>query len=698
MVDERLYIDGELVDIDTNTKITLNIKSNLFKDVSKIVSNSTYTVKLPKTVRNQMILGHADLVQSKEGYSYISHKARYFRNGVEVIKDGKVTVLKVTDSSIEISILWGLFSNFSKLISEGATLNQLDSDARLLFNTANTPISFEESKTSNYFYANYDVWKNDNAVDYTWRDGSKMVFPRVGDVSESESYGRYRIEKKKGDTLYYLHPVVKASWVLELIKKNKGVDFHFDGEAKEYIDTLVIPLISKKSNELTFDKTFQAALSPTKEVGAVPLLVIETNNVFDGSAGDRVEALKVNSDANFVFDIKGDWQFDLRGVKPIGYTGGGTFGGNSGEVESHNGSDEYSFRHGAWLKVVITNGAEVEEYVIGNDKEHFRVTVPHGYQGQCSYENKGYGKIEVKAGSYIRIEWLTEGNLKDARFLGGYLKATLSASDNVPSGGYFPITSNLPKIKIIDFVKFLAAITGTFPLQMSEDGIVNFVPLSTVWNNKKAAKDWTRRLIAQGAENKPKGIDFVFSEYAQNNLYKWKEDDTVKGNYNGNLKVKNSTLEKEKIAFEFPFAATDGNNVPMYGENKDGEKELVGDITKGKDKDKKNNDKGKSAPSYNACKDRVLRLKKGDDGKAMAFFDINMQDIIDTKYRNIVDSLQQVKLITETIHIRDLELIRFDETKPIYLAQYGSYFAIIEIKAEETGLAEVTMLQLYYNI
>ena len=82
----------------------------------------------------------------------------------------------------------------------------------------------------------------------------------------------------------------------------------------------------------------------------------------------------------------------------------------------------------------------------------------------------------------------------------------------------------------------------------------------------------------------------------------------------------------------------------------------------------------------------------------MAFFDINMQDIIDTKYRNIVDSLQQVKLITETIHIRDLELIRFDETKPIYLAQYGSYFAIIEIKAEETGLAEVTMLQLYYNI
>ena len=51
MNDERLYIDGELVDIDDTTKITMDIKSNLFRDVSQIVSNSTYTVKLPKTVR-----------------------------------------------------------------------------------------------------------------------------------------------------------------------------------------------------------------------------------------------------------------------------------------------------------------------------------------------------------------------------------------------------------------------------------------------------------------------------------------------------------------------------------------------------------------------------------------------------------------------------------------------------------------------
>lgn len=61
MRNDLLFIDGELVDLDDSTKITLNYKSNLFTDLSKIVSNNSYTIKLPKTVRNQRIIQHADL-------------------------------------------------------------------------------------------------------------------------------------------------------------------------------------------------------------------------------------------------------------------------------------------------------------------------------------------------------------------------------------------------------------------------------------------------------------------------------------------------------------------------------------------------------------------------------------------------------------------------------------------------------------
>ena len=84
MKDEQLYIDGELADIDENTKITLNYKSNLFRDVTKIVSNNSYTVKLPKTVRNMKIFKHVKL---DDRFPYKEHSVKYLRSGVEVIKN-----------------------------------------------------------------------------------------------------------------------------------------------------------------------------------------------------------------------------------------------------------------------------------------------------------------------------------------------------------------------------------------------------------------------------------------------------------------------------------------------------------------------------------------------------------------------------------------------------------------------------------
>ena len=50
--------------------------------------------------------------------------------------------------------------------------------------------------------------------------------------------------------------------------------------------------------------------------------------------------------------------------------------------------------------------------------------------------------------------------------------------------------------------------------------------------------------------------------------------------------------------------------------------------------------------------------------------------------------------ITERFNLSDLEIMNFDETKPVYLAQYGAYFAVIEIKTPSSGYCEVTMIEL----
>lgn len=124
MRDEMLFIDGELVDLDEDTKITLNIKSNLFTDLSKIVSNNSYTIKLPKTVRNQRIIEHADLPACNTDYSRKYHQGRYFRNGVEIISDAKVVLISVSDS-IEMAMTWGNSTAFQDLVDADYSLNDL---------------------------------------------------------------------------------------------------------------------------------------------------------------------------------------------------------------------------------------------------------------------------------------------------------------------------------------------------------------------------------------------------------------------------------------------------------------------------------------------------------------------------------------------------------------------------------------------
>lgn len=118
MRDEMLFIDGELVDLDEDTKITLNYKSNIFSDVSKIISNNTYSIKLPMTVRNCRIIDNAQIPSYWTRYPRINHVGRYFRNGVEIVPDANVVLLEIGET-IDVAMAWGNISTFSDIVNEG---------------------------------------------------------------------------------------------------------------------------------------------------------------------------------------------------------------------------------------------------------------------------------------------------------------------------------------------------------------------------------------------------------------------------------------------------------------------------------------------------------------------------------------------------------------------------------------------------
>lgn len=713
MIDERLYIDDELVDLGSETKIILNIQSNLFRDVTQIASNSTYSVRLPKTPRNKRILNHIDMVQEKGEYAYKFHRVRYFRNGLELIRDGRVTILKVTEKDIEVSIFWGLFSNFSTIVNAGLTLNKLESKDRIAFKRRNKVATYEEALKSKFFYAKYNPlkyehkeykvrWKNYQMREKRWYElWLYMMSPdwnyNEGDVDlkkvnndHNEFLKRMGLgDNAKEEEIEYLHPVAKASYVLDLIRTTKNVDFQFKDEAHEYVDNLIMPLINKKANKLTFDGILDCDLMAIDEFGSgyASVQMNKESSFFKlGNDGNK-DILTVAEDVILHFEGVCKYEFKESRFKSM-------LNGLDYDLSIYEHNPFY-------LSIIVKkDGEETKRYFIGENGYWKSDTNNETMELFCY----GRGEIGFKKDSEVTFYWSQEttGTAYDTctRFSGGKIIARLPKNENVPYGGFFPIAHNLPNIKITDFVKFLSVITGTFPKQNTNNNTVEFVPFNTIWKNKAKALDWTARIMRSGEESKPKDITFVVSGYAQNNWYKWKEDEeALKDKYNGNLTIDNKTLELSKVIFQFPFVAS-SDDVPMYKYDGkvlvDEEGYLIEDFWGSPQLDPAAPQEDKER-QYSACKDRIFKLKEDSNKNAVASFDFDMQEIIETKYKNLRTTLQKAKFITERVKIRDIELVDFDETKPIYLAQYGSYFAVVNIKSEGAGFADVTFLQLYFN-
>jgi hypothetical protein len=808
MAEQRLYIDDQLVDVDSDTKLTLDIKSNLFQDVSKLVSNSTFSVKLPKTVRNQRIFQHADKVQNGgTDFPYKLHTARYFRNGVQLISNGRAVCLSVGDS-IEISIVWGLFPAFTNIQSNGTTLNQLNSSARLKY--AGTAYDqLDAALAQGYCYAVYDPfhlaetgdeWTSGStpegalstnilsletgaietgeivgatlspvinsemttyaAVIYSFKVGQTLRIRgavggdtkyrlyavldaansviKLGDASTADTAAAdydviapsnadriivnvikarspsYQIIIAEGATSSqararaktyggghgttsgtnispYIHPTALVPWVLNLIWEQTGVHFVWTGEAADLINRLAIPLVNNKSNDLSLDGSLDAEFVARAGCGALQVKLKSASTLFSNAVGVATDTLTVATNASVIMDVQCHWDWSVGNSKPQGST---TTYIDGVAVTTYT----YAYWHNYFvMRVTPASGDEedIKEYIIGDETQADGTNARFDssdnlVDGRFYHLGTGYGKIELQVGDKITFEMRNaRGNLHDVKCSGGTIKGTIDAGDSVPRGGYFPIAYNLPAIKIIDFVKFLAAITGTFPRQMGTDNAVEFVPFETLWTNIDKAQDWSMRVVAQSLYNKPKELEFKIGDYAQLNYYKWKEDDYTYGDHDGTLEVSNQTLDDEKTVITFPFAASDGNRVPTYTRPSD-KSGTFGNSSEDEDDSGDTTSDG----TYKACKERIMQIYANANGEAALKFELNMQNILNQKYGKLRDSLQAAKVIKERIMLSDVDLLNFDETVPVYLAQYGAFFAVTEIKQASTYAADVTMFQI----
>lgn len=92
MILEELFIDGQQVDIK-DTSIVRRYQTPYFSDVTKLLSDTTYTITLPDTERNKAIMEYLHEADMNTDFPYTLHYADYYCEGLQIIRHGEVKVL-----------------------------------------------------------------------------------------------------------------------------------------------------------------------------------------------------------------------------------------------------------------------------------------------------------------------------------------------------------------------------------------------------------------------------------------------------------------------------------------------------------------------------------------------------------------------------------------------------------------------------
>lgn len=488
-----------------------------------------------------------------------------------------------------------------------------------------------------------------------------------------------------------IQPSVTAQYIIDLVTAQTGVAFGWSNRAKEIIKGLAVPLITRKADEQTVVGGFEGTFFSTENLGILDFQPTSLSEVFDGlEIGHRYSQLNVKIACTMIFDVQMNWSWDASKVNPSMHRSW-SYGGSTETQAVYMYPPCY-----IEIKVVSRHTTSQEEseytktYIAGRTSDNEGTdplvsdTSDQLVGGRFIHLAAGRGEIELEEGDIVTFEMKHPKNrrLMGLKCYNGRLSASIKQSDEVPYGGNFPIGKNLPDIKVTDFLKCICILTSTFPSQRFIGGTLTFADIVSLWEVKAQAVDWTKKLIPSEACNHPRQTDFSVEDYCQHNIYKWKEDDTVYQQHDADMTIDNKTLEYTQDVCTLPFAATDGNRIPIY--EWESKQSTLG----------RNTITTQVATKYKACKDRIVNLIKNNAGYAELAFNIDLQGIFDSRLEKLRKTVANPHQITERFNLSDLEILNFDETKPVYLAQYGAYFAVLEIKTTSSGYCEVTMIEL----
>lgn len=601
MIRDELYINGDKVDVG-DTDISLNYKSNLLTDISKIVSNNSYTIKLPKTAKNLALIECSHLPSSTTKFPYLKHVGNVLRNGIIIVKDANVVLLSVSEY-IETALSWGNVTNFAEIVSSDKKLTDLE-------------YGTEEG-------TDWVVWNN--------KGSNSAQFPLI-------NYGF-----NSGDSNVWYHPAITVKWILEKIQEESGVTFNFPSDKKTFIDKMIVPLLTRNDSQ----KINDAFPSSLQMVGYV---IVE-------STFSYLKLNYIGDSTQQYANVGGPYGDRLYTKYPITLKVKGTI---EMLVQYNSGMDVNNQYLN--LRVSQSDSSDNISSVSTIERKNYAAYI-EAPNVRLLFNFDDLVSIESDEFMHFTIKAIATGASSSV------LSLTVYDRNEISFGEKFPLVPNLPDIKQIDFIKAVASMVGLFALPDGENGI-KFIPFDNLSANKSKAVDWTNRVIMAYNSVTPRNLQYTLDNIAQNNWFRYKEDDNVMGNYDGNIQVDDATIEYERDAITLPFSACSTKGgvayIPLYSYNEEGELE------------------------YNKTNPRILLL----DGTKGIFKGLEWTTLIANNYQTYKGLINDAKVVTEYIRLNSIELRDLEMDIPVYLAQYGCYLAIIEIKTKENDICECKLLKL----
>lgn len=611
---EQIYINGIQMDTQSGKSVSLILQSPYFTDIDNIVSNRTTAVDLPNTPNNLRAVEQANLESRETIYAYNKHRVVYIRDGVQIFS-GLATLQSLTPAFLRFSFAWGNVSVFRQL---------LDTNLRDL-QTAEDYVGYDRESSKN----NKDYYPDG----LQWGGTPQPVLP-VADIVA-------RIEERFG---------------VRLTRRGAASD------APKPFSEYHIPLVSRKADERSRRRQ-GAEMGGTGTLDALALraggLVPVTVTYMSGPTSDIN-----NMSPGTIIDVS-----DIDRIR----------------VRVPAGFSTWIARTGATGGLRIQSVDETGIYW----GDVFR-SVPMKFDDSMSSryiftaEQDEEIELDVRKISYIALAicWrngtaappdhapLTPCGVLTPKPIEVYDadREALTFGD----GAIFPLYRNLPDWSVSDLIKNLMKIEGLFAYA-PDDKTIEFTTIGDLYANRAAAFDWSGAVMtAGGAADETRT---TFGNIARRNWFRWAEDDTVKGDYDGYFDVEDETLETSVDLVTVDFAPTDGQRIPVWVPTEDG-----------------------SGLEWQDVEPRILKeqpRESGDRAAAVLSFDgMDWPSLIRTNYRSYRNVVARARALKVPVRLSAYELATFDATVPVYVRQWGHYYAVTKLTAKSDGAADAELLQL----